>query len=195
MAKTETQVTHLLPQREMTLESVARTLGIWTSLARDVRARLAADRFSTQKSVDLFEALATIPIRPSRATTRLGSYVANGRKPLCIRLQFAQSEAELRATLLHEVAHACDHLTQSALGRICRRKRFDHGPSWRAWAMALGVEPSYRGASETVSALHQRRIKVVAACTRCGEEIRRVRRLPRGVRYLHLRCGGVLAAR
>ncbi len=184
-----------LPQCKMTLKSVACALGIWTRLERDVFMQFVQYDFSTQKSVELLDALAAIPIQASRATTRLGSYVAHGRRPLCIRLQFAQSETELRETLLHEVAHACDHLTQSVLRRMCRRKRFAHGPSWRAWAVALGVEPSCRGASDAVRALHQSRIKVVAMCTRCGEEIRRVRRLPRGARYLHLRCGGVLDAR
>lgn len=171
-----------------TVRGLCEELGLWTKLERDVRT------FSPRKAAAVLEVVAAIPIRASRATTRLGTYVAQGRRPVCIRLQFVQTSDELRATLLHEVAHACDHLTRGALRRW-RSPRCDHGPSWRAWACALGVEPSYRGASENVRALYQRRAKIVAACTRCGEEIRRLRRLPRGVQYLHLRCGGALEAR
>ncbi|WP_291315577.1 SprT-like domain-containing protein [Desulfuromonas sp.] len=142
----------------------------------------------TGEAAVLLERLAGIPVRRSRATRTLGAYVSRGAEAVCIRLQFTQEPDILLNTFLHELAHACDHLADPA----GRRHRRPHGPRWRAWATALGVDFSCRGRSEALAALHRKRLKVVAVCRRCGTEIRRTRRLPRGRSYLHPACGGQL---
>ncbi len=136
----------------------------------------------------LLQRLAALPVKRSHALQRLGSYVARGAEPLAIRLQFAQESRQLTATFLHEVAHACDHLSHQS-GKPYRRA---HGPGWQAWMAALGQPADTRGASTSLAELRTQRLKVVAVCRSCGAEIRRLRRLDRRKRYIHTDCGGRL---
>jgi len=129
-----------------------------------------------------------LPLRKSRAVRRLGSYVARSGVPIEIRLQFSQEEELLIETFLHELAHCLDHLSNQA-GQPYRKA---HGPGWRNWAVALGIEPSRCGESRVLRDLVESRLKVVAVCIDCGYELRRLRKLPRRRRYIHPQCGGRL---
>jgi len=166
----------------MTVEKLARDLGLWETLIIQVWTQIA-DRASP-----LLKQLAELPVRPSRSTRSLGSYVSRDGKPVCIRLQFAQEKAYLKQTLLHEIAHVCDHLTHQP----GRRYRQAHGPGWRDWMRAFGAQPERLGSSEILRHLYQQRLKPVAICQRCGAELQRVRRLNRRRHYLHVNCGGRL---
>lgn len=166
----------------MTVESLATELGIWADVCVKIEACVG------KKAPRLIEQLAMIPIKRSRATRRLGSYTVLNGKPLCIRLQFAQEPKNLKLTLLHELAHACDHL----MNRTLHQFRRAHGPQWQAWARALGASAKSRGSSEALDQLHQQRLKLVAICQDCGAEFHRVRRLNRQRKYFHSQCGGPL---
>ena len=143
--------------------------------------------FSGKRAIDLLKKIANIPIKSSRATHRLGVYVSQGNNPVCIHLQFAQEPENLNQTFLHEVAHACDHLSRKGWRKEYRQA---HGESWKVWARALGVSTSTTGESEAVCQLHQQRLKLVGVCQKCGFEIHRVRRLNKKGTYTHSRCGG-----
>lgn len=166
----------------MTVARLAMELGLWDS----IKARIL--EFAPDRSASLLEQLAVLPVRRSRATRSLGAYVSREGVPVCIRLQFAQESENLKQTLLHEIAHACDHLI-SQPGRHYRKA---HGPAWQLWARALGTTADRRGNSEALRRLHQQRLKPVAVCRRCGAELLRVRRLNRRRSYLHVNCGGQL---
>lgn len=168
--------------RGMSVRALADELNLWRQIASAVEAQCIA-----VSSRQLLERLATIPVVPSRASRRLGCYAFRGSEPVAIRLQFAQEADNLRQTFLHEIAHACDHLSQHG-----ERRRVAHGSRWRQWALALGIDTATTGRSPAVIALHQQRRKLVAVCLECGAEIYRVRRLNRNHRYLHPPCGGVL---
>lgn len=170
----------------MTVKSLAQKLEVWERIQAAVERQV-----SPRAGRKLLPRLEGIPVRRSRALRRLGSYVSCSGSPVCIRLQFAQEEELLVETFLHEVAHACDHLSRKRW-RIYRQA---HGPSWRAWALALGIEPQVRGRSEELERLYRERLKVVAVCSRCGYELRRLRRLNRQHSYVHKKCGGALRLR
>jgi predicted SprT family Zn-dependent metalloprotease len=167
----------------MTVISLAQELALWTSIRAVIDHRLAP-----QAADELIERLSRLPVKRSHAVQRLGSYVAKAGMPVAIRLQFAQEPEQLRATFLHEIAHVCDHLTHQA-GRPYRQA---HGPGWREWMKAFGLPAQARGNSESLTALREQRLKVVAVCRRCGVEIKRLRRFDRRKRYLHTECGGKL---
>ncbi len=171
--------------RSMNVRGLADELGIWLRIAAGVESCCAAPQ-----GEQLLDNLAAIPVVSSRASRRLGCYVFCGDEPVCIRLQFAQEPENLRQTFLHEIAHACDHLSQHGGSR-----RVAHGNSWRQWALALGIDTATTGRSVAIVALHQQRRKLVAICLACGAEIYRVRRLNRNNRYIHSSCGGVLKTR
>lgn len=166
----------------MTVKQHADELGLWPHIELAVKGMIS----QYSRSV-LLEKVANIPIHKSRATRRLGAYVSRGREPVCIRLQFAQEADNLKQTFLHEVAHACDHLSRKGWHKSYRRA---HGPSWKGWARALGISTQCCGESEAVRNLHQQRLKLVAVCQRCGAEFHRVRRLNRNRTYTHQQCGG-----
>lgn len=134
----------------------------------------------------LWQRIADLPVRSSRATRTLGSYVFRAGTPLCIRLQFSQEAEQLQETFLHELAHLCDHLTRPEGGTYRRA----HGPGWKRWALALGADGQVRARSETLSELYRERLKPVAVCRRCGAIVQRLRRLNRGRKYYHRNCGG-----
>ena len=141
---------------------------------------------STGHGSGLLADVGGLPIRKSRAVRRMGAYVTRDESPVEIRLQFALPENELVETFLHELAHCFDHLTNQP-GKRYRRA---HGPGWKLWARALGIDPVRCGESRTLNHLYKRRLRIVAVCRKCGFELRRVRRLPRNRKYLHPECGG-----
>ena len=163
----------------MTVASLSRELGLWEDICENIRS------FAGRKSARLIDLLAELPIERSHATRRLGSYVTRNGRPVCIRLQFAQEPENLKQTLLHELAHACDHLSVRFAGRYRRA----HGPSWQAWAEALGTSAKSCGRSQALDQLHRQRQKLVAVCQNCGAEFHRVRRLNQGRKYYHTTCG------
>lgn len=167
----------------MTVKTLAIELSLWERIITTLENRLPES-----ESGRLLTQVGAIKIRRSRAVRSLGAYVSGPQGPLYIRLQFAQEPQSLRDTLLHEVAHACDHLC-SQPGRKYRR---GHGPNWRDWAEALGIRPEVSGQSDRLAQLHAEQLKVVAVCRKCGAELRRLRRLNRKGRYLHSDCGGRL---
>jgi predicted SprT family Zn-dependent metalloprotease len=166
----------------MTVELLARELGLWAALKRNVGTQAG------ERAAALLEQLAGLPVRPSRATRSLGSYTSCDGIPVCIRLQFAQEPDNLSQTLLHEIAHVCDHLTRQP----GRRYRQAHGAGWQLWARTLGATTQRLGSSENLQRLYQQRIKLVAVCQRCGAKLHRARRLNRQRSYLHVTCGGQL---
>ncbi|MFK5927111.1 MAG: SprT-like domain-containing protein [Desulfuromusa sp.] len=166
----------------MIVKQLADQLNLWQHIERGVAGMLTGRTAST-----FLERIANIPIHKSRATRRLGVYVSMGRNPVCIRLQFAQEPDTLRQTFLHEVAHACDHLSRKGLRKSYRQA---HGEDWKIWALALGVSTSTSGESAAVRQLHQRRLKLVGICQKCGAEFHRVRRLNKNRSYTHNQCGG-----
>jgi hypothetical protein len=159
---------------------LARQVEVWEAFVAGVTRRIAAVAASA-----LISRLADLPVRKSRATGLLGSYVHRGSTPLCIRLQPLQEPEMLRTTLLHELAHACEHLTSSHP----HRHRCSHGAAWRAWALAFGITPQRNGRSAALHALRQERLKPVAVCERCGCVFHRLRRLPARRSWVHPECG------
>ncbi|WP_321394273.1 SprT-like domain-containing protein [uncultured Desulfuromusa sp.] len=167
----------------MTVKQYADEFDLWQ------RIEAAVGEMSLKGSTStLLEKIAAIPIKKSHATRRLGAYVSQGGEPVCIRLQFAQETENLQQTFLHEVAHACDHLSRKKNSPYQQA----HGPSWKSWAGALGISPERCGESAAVKDLHQQRLKLVAVCRKCGAEFHRVRRLNRNRKYIHQQCGGRL---
>jgi len=166
----------------MTVEMLARELGLWDALKINIRTQAG------EGAEALLKQLSGLPVRPSRATRSLGSYLSRDGVPVCIRLQFAQEPDNLRQTLLHEIAHVCDHLSRQP----GRRYRQAHGKSWQQWARALGTSVERLGSSEALQHLYRQRVKLVAVCQRCGAELHRTRRLNRRHSYLHVNCGGRL---
>lgn len=166
---------------ECCVQELAGRLEVWP------RVRAAVHRFTTGREAEkMLAALSGLPVRRSHATRILGSYVYRGDEPLCIRLQFAQEPELLKETFLHELAHACDHLTQDAAVPYQQK----HGPRWKRWAIALGTDGEARGTSKNLSRLYRSRLKPVGVCRRCGTVIQRVRKLNQRQTYRHRDCGG-----
>lgn len=159
---------------------IAVELGVWETFVAGVTGALAPSRAER-----LIAQLGDVPVRSSRAAGLLGSYAHRGGVPLCIRLQPMQEPALLRTTLLHELAHACEHLTALRPDR----HRCSHGPAWQAWALAFGIAPCRGGRSDALNLLRQERLKPVAVCERCGCVFHRLRRLPARRTWLHPGCG------
>jgi hypothetical protein len=95
---------------------------------------------------------------------------------------FANPE-QMRKTLAHEVAHV---IAGHAAG---------HNWAWKAVARGLGHSGERCATVETaerigITRAPQRGLRVVAACERCGFEIKRRKRLSRNRTYTHPRCGG-----
>ncbi len=169
-------------KKGMSVRTLAIEMNLWRQIVLAVEVQCGA-----VSGRQMLEKLAVIPVVPSRASRRLGCYVFRGTEAVAIRLQFAQEADSLRQTFLHEIAHACDHLSRPG-----GRRRVAHGNSWRQWALAMGIDTATTGHSAAVVALYQRRRKLVAVCLKCGAEIYRVRRLNRTNRYIHPPCGGIL---
>jgi hypothetical protein len=163
-----------------TVRTIAAELDVWTLVEQAVSGRV-----DSPKAEALLGALATLPVKTSRATGLLGSYAHRGGQALCIRLQPRQERELMRTTLLHELAHACEHL----LAPDPHRHRCSHGPAWRAWALAFGIPPSRSSRSRALEDLRQQRLKPVAVCARCGCVFHRLRRLPQRRQWVHPECG------
>lgn len=164
----------------MNVYAMAVELGVWGAFVNGVNHRLehaAADA--------LIARLGALPVKKSHATGLLGSYAHRGGEPLCIRLQLRQEPELLRTTLLHELAHACEHLTSPHP----HRHRCGHGPTWCAWALTFGITPQRQGHSATLNTLRRERLKPVAVCERCGCVFQRLRRLPARRAWVHPECG------
>lgn len=168
---------------QYTALTLAQELGVWEHLVASIHQLCEAKRASK-----LLDKISHLPIRRSRATRTLGSYVSKAGEAVCIRLQFALEPELLEKTFLHELAHACDHLSNQE-GKSYRQA---HGPGWKEWAAALGAGTDIKGGSEVLSRLYQDRLKTVAVCRKCGAELKRVRRLASRRRYIHRGCGGEL---
>ena len=166
----------------MTVKQIANKFNLWGQIELAVK-----DLLEDVSTTDFLVRIGEIPIKSSWSTRRLGAYVYMGGKPVCIRLQLAQEAENLQQTFLHEVAHACDHLSKKG-GQ--QPYRLAHGPSWKNWAKKLGTSPQRYGESSAIMQLHQQRMKLVARCKKCGYEIHRVRRLNRNRVYFHNGCGG-----
>ena len=167
----------------MTVSSLAEEFGLWTLVTAVI-----GDRLAPSEATVLIERLTHLPVKRSHAVQRLGCYVARGGEAQSIRLQFAQEPEQLQQTFLHELAHACDHLTHQN-GRPYRQA---HGAGWQQWMEAFGLPAERVGRSVALSTLREQRLKVVAVCRSCGFEIKRLRRFDRRKRYLHIECGGRL---
>lgn len=163
-----------------TVRTVAMELEVWTVFEQAVLGRV--DRLRAE---ELLGVLGALPVKTSRATGLLGSYAHCGGQALCIRLQPRQERELMQVTLLHELAHACEHL----LAPDPRRHRCSHGPAWRAWALAFGIPPSRSSRSGALEDLRQQRLKPVAVCARCGCVFHRLRRLSRRRNWVHPECG------
>ena len=163
-----------------TVRAMAEKLGVWEVFVRGVAGTLGGEA-----ALALIDRLAALPVRPSHAVGLLGSYVHRGAEPLCIRLQLRQEPALLRSTLLHELAHACEHLTANRPGR----HRCTHGPAWKSWAGAFGIVPARTAHSPALRELRRERLKPVAVCERCGCVFHRLRRLPARRSWVHPECG------
>lgn len=161
----------LLSQLEMTLDLRQRVLG----------------RLGARRAAPLLQELESLQLKPSRALTRLGSYVSRGSTAHAIHLQFAQEPEQLRQTLLHEIAHFFDHQTRFRKGAY----RNPHGQSWQQWLELLGGQ-HLRASSAQLEELYRQRLKPVARCERCGFVLERLRRLACGRRWVHRSCGGRL---
>jgi hypothetical protein len=163
-----------------TVRSVAMQLGVWETFVQGVASRMRGAR-----AAELVGLLSELPVKASRASGLLGSYAHRGARPLCIRLQPLLEEPLRQTTLLHELAHACEHLQAPDP----RRHRCGHGPAWRDWAETFGIAPSRSGQSPALAELRRLRLKPVAVCVRCGVVFHRLRRLPRRRNWVHPECG------
>jgi len=162
------------------VRNVAEEMGLWDAFTRGVTKRVGPDQAAV-----LIDRLSTLPVRTSHAVGLLGSYVHRGDSPVAIRLQPAQEADLLRGTFLHELAHACEHLTSpNPAHHRCR-----HGANWRSWAEAFGISPDRVARSVSLGALRAARLKPVAICEKCGCVFHRLRRLPRRRQWLHPQCG------
>lgn len=168
---------------QYTALTLAQKLGVWEQLVASIHQLCKGKRADR-----LLDKVSHLPIRSSRATRTLGSYVSKAGEAICIRLQFALESDLLVKTFLHELAHACDHLSNQE-GSPYRQA---HGPGWKEWAVALGAGTEIRGGSEVLTRLYQDRLKTVAVCYKCGAELKRIRRLAGRRRYVHRGCGGEL---
>jgi len=162
------------------VEYLAKELEVWECFVRGVDSRIVGEEGRI-----LVSRLGTLPVRPSHAVGLLGSYLHRGPEPLAIRLQPYQETTQLGITLLHELAHACDHLTAVDPGR----HRCTHGPNWRLWARTFAIDPVVVGHSPALSELRRSRLKPVAVCERCGTVFHRLRRLAARRRWTHPQCG------
>ncbi len=94
-----------------------------------------------------------------------------------------QDEAAMLETLRHEYAHlmAYDRHGPRAAG---------HGEPWKQAMRELGLQPTVR--HKLPVERNTPRQRVIYICVRCGLEFHRTRRLTKGRKYMHAKCGGGL---
>lgn len=163
----------------VSLQELAQRYALWP------RIETAVTQQQVEQPVSFLQQVGRVPVQASRATRRLGCYVSIAGEPRCIRLQFSQESTALHQTLLHEVAHLCDHL-ENFNGQIYRGA---HRRGWQSWALALGISTERCGTSVVVEQLYRQRLKPVAVCQGCGFVLYRQRRLARNRTYCHRECG------
>lgn len=105
------------------------------------------------------------------------------RRAIGLGAAVADTREKVVSTLIHEYAHLLAYARYGQAGA-------GHGVAWQAAMRELGVEPKVRHTYEV--ARNKPRQQVVYRCLRCGSEISRSRRLPRGRKYVHASCGGGL---
>lgn len=115
-----------------------------------------------------------------RAVQRGGSHHYGKRRiTLSGPLTELRDEAEVKQTILHEIAHA---LTWKRYGSLCARQ--PHGAAWRMVCREIGAVP--RACSESEVAAPS---PWTGECASCGERFPRYRRLKVGVSgHIHTPC-------
>lgn len=148
-----------------------------------------------------------------RWNTRGWRFLGRTHPGLCVievRAALRPFAEELADVLLHEVAHALHverwvedgraervpHPTAGMGLAINWPHNFEgHGLEWRYLAVKIGARPEScaersQMPKQVIEALDAGK-RVVAQCTRCGQELRRQRALPKRNLYTHRGCGGV----
>jgi predicted SprT family Zn-dependent metalloprotease len=95
------------------------------------------------------------------------------RLELSIHFAYANDEAQVRETILHEIAHAL------------AGEKAGHGPLWKAMCQRVGCQPARCDHGEAVMP----RGRWVARCGVCGKEYWRHRRPARRAKYWCRGCG------
>lgn len=117
-----------------------------------------------------------------RVSAGLAYYSRPGR--IALSAKILKTEEQVSVTLRHEYAHLL------AVSRYGMREK-GHGAGWRKAMADLGLEPEVHHNYE-VERIKPKHLAIYK-CQRCGEQFARRRRLPRGRKYMHIRCGGVLS--
>lgn len=142
--------------------------------------------------------LRALPVQCNRRLTRLLGRVrwrtapapvdAVRYEPYVLELCREAVEARSVAVFAHEVAHV---LRGPCVGGDA------HDEEWAKISRAMGGHAAKRiredgPGGEVAAALRTRAEKVVGRCEKCGHEMKRARRLPRGRGYAHIAdgCGG-----
>jgi predicted SprT family Zn-dependent metalloprotease len=97
-------------------------------------------------------------------------------------LTFLNTEAEVRDTILHEIAHA---LTPGD----------GHGRKWKAACVRIGAKPQRCYTDQQVVAPPRRPAPMQIGCTRCDLWSDRRRRPAPGTKYICRRCRGPVVVR
>jgi SprT protein len=122
----------------------------------------------------------TIEWRPYRTTAGMAYF---RRRAIGLGAAVVTTPERLVDTIVHEYAHLLAFARKGPGGR-------GHGAAWIQAMVDLGAEPRVRHTYEV--ARNSARQIVTYRCVRCGTPISRKRRLPRGAKYVHARCGGGL---
>lgn len=149
---------------------------------------MPTDELAIQAEQLLDEQMAKFPLphRPTlvwkslRVTAGIAYYRTN---QIGLSRQLLTDFDRLRITLLHEYAHL---LAVHRHGRSAA----NHGPFWQAAMQDLGLPPVRTHNYEVER--NTSRQQVTYQCKKCGKSFVRTRRLPKGNRYMHARCGGGL---
>jgi predicted SprT family Zn-dependent metalloprotease len=135
--------------------------------------------------------VATIPVLRSRGARRAGAYiyrrnmVTGERFDERMELHRNLRPDDLRATLLHELAHIAQTYTTGFS---------NHGAQWRCFALALGCDDRACTTSLKGSAYLNADARYQYRCADCGAVVRKVRRptwdVPVGMRAnrVHIEC-------
>jgi len=142
-----------------------------------------------RRSVELLEQLCrefpmTVPPKLVWKALRVSAGIAKYHPPTIVLSKSILTDMErMESTLRHEYAHL---LAVARHGR----KAAGHGRWWQEAMRDLGCEPKVRHSYPVER--NQARQEVAYRCKRCGEVLKRNRRLARGRRYYHVPCGGAL---
>lgn len=95
------------------------------------------------------------------------------RIELSYHFVYANEDAQVRETILHEIAHAL------------AGEKAGHGPLWKTMCLRVGCKPERCDQGEAVMP----RGRWTARCAACGKEYSRHRRPARQARYWCRKCG------